>query len=197
MNRRCLFSSGWRRKRTATDSPKPKLLSLLLVVASVSACAGTDPTPDFDTLGPFLDSLMLEAQVPGVAFAVFDDQEVLFEYVGGLKSRAALKPIDDGTAFEAASISKPVFAYVVLSLAREGVLDLDAPLETLVPRVPEIAYDPRSTTTVRALRTSGRSVSRSLAPHCILRLRILPSLERTWLPRFAQEAISPRSRSLP
>ncbi|HHV40197.1 MAG TPA: beta-lactamase family protein [Bacteroidales bacterium] len=37
---------------------------------------------------------------------------------------------DAGTVFQAASLSKPVFAYIVLKMAHEGLMDLDAPLVT-------------------------------------------------------------------
>ncbi len=104
----------------------------------------TSRSAEFDALGLFLDSLALEHRVPGLGFALFDASGLLYEHVSGVKSQATREPIDSNTAFEAASISKPVFAYVVFSLARDGVLDLDAPLETLVPEVPEVAYDPRS-----------------------------------------------------
>lgn len=87
---------------------------------------------------------MVEEEVPGVGFALFDDEGLLFEYVGGSKSQATLDPVDLETAFEAASTSKPVFAYVVYSLVRDGVLELDAPLTSLVSELPELAYDPRS-----------------------------------------------------
>ena len=106
-----------------------KRLVLLLILGSVlSSCAAPDRSTEFDVLGPFLDSLMLEHEVPGISFAVFDDSGLLYEHVSGLKSQATLAPIDTESAFEAASISKPVFAYVVLSLMREGVLELDAAL---------------------------------------------------------------------
>ncbi len=132
-----------------------KQLFLLLALGSVSSsCANPNWSAEFDALGLFLDSLMLEHGVPGVGFAVFDDGGLLYEHVGGFKSQATLEPIDTRTAFEAASISKPVFAYVVFSLARDGVLELDASLQTLVPEVPELAYDPRSgTLTPRILLT--------------------------------------------
>jgi CubicO group peptidase (beta-lactamase class C family) len=122
-----------------------KQLFLPLVLGSVSwSCANPNRSAEFNALGLFLDSLILEHGVPGVGFAVFDDGGLLYEHVGGFKSQATREPIDAATAFEAASISKPVFAYVVFSLARDGVLDLDASLETLVPEIPELAYDPRS-----------------------------------------------------
>jgi CubicO group peptidase (beta-lactamase class C family) len=43
------------------------------------------------------------------------------------------QPVTDETIFEAASLSKPVFAYAVLRLAEEGMLDLDAPLADYMP----------------------------------------------------------------
>ena len=136
-------------------SVKAIRLSLLLVLgAMASSCAEPDRSTELDGLGPFLDRLMVEHGVPGVGFAVFDDAGLLYEHVGGIKSQATREPIDTGTAFEAASISKPVFAYVVLGLAREGVLDLDASLPTLIPEMPELDDDPRSDTlTPRMLLT--------------------------------------------
>ncbi len=122
-----------------------KEVCLLAVVGSVmSSCVAPSPSGDFNALGLFLDSLILNEGVPGVGFALFDDEGLLFEYVSGSKSQATLEPIDSETAFEAASISKPVFAYVVYSLVRDGVLELDAPLNSLVSEVPELGYDPRS-----------------------------------------------------
>ena len=127
----------------------------LLVLGSVSvSCIGPNRAAEFETLGPLLDGLMDEHDVPGAGLAVFDDRGLLYEHVGGFKSSAGPEPIDSRTAFEAASISKPLFAYVMHSLARDGVLDLDAPVETLVPVVPELARDPRaSTLTPRILLT--------------------------------------------
>jgi CubicO group peptidase (beta-lactamase class C family) len=87
---------------------------------------------------------MVEYRVPGVGFAVFDDQGIRYQHIAGLKSQEAEAPVDRTTAFEAASISKPVFAYVVLSLARDGLIDLDAPLRTLVASLPELSHDPRT-----------------------------------------------------
>jgi len=126
-------------------------LTLLCLTAS---CGGPESSTDYEPLGPFLDSLMVETGVPGIEFAVFSDSGLLYEHVSGVKDVNTPEAVDSETAFEAASISKPLFAYVVLSLVEEGVLDLDTPLEELVAEVPEVSYDPRvSALTPRVLLT--------------------------------------------
>ena len=140
--------------RMGLVSMKLNQICLLVLGSILLSCTNPGRTSEFDSLGLFLDSLTVEHGVPGFGFALFDDGGLLYEHVGGVKSHAAPERIDTRTAFEAASISKPVFAYVVFSLVREGVLELDAPLQTLVGEVPEIAYDPRSETlTPRLLLT--------------------------------------------
>jgi CubicO group peptidase (beta-lactamase class C family) len=65
--------------------------------------------------------------VEGAAVAVFDNGAV--STIGcGKRDRAQRQPVTPETVFEAASLSKPVFAYAVLKLVQNGKLDLDAPL---------------------------------------------------------------------
>jgi CubicO group peptidase (beta-lactamase class C family) len=118
----------------------------LLALCGLAAACSPDPSAPHRALGPFLDSLMVEHEVPAVAFAVFDDTGLLYEHVSGVKDADSGEPVDAQTAFEAASISKPVFAHIVVTLAREGILPLDTPLAELVDEIPAIGYDPRSAT---------------------------------------------------
>jgi CubicO group peptidase (beta-lactamase class C family) len=55
---------------------------------------------------------------------------------------SARTPLDAGTIFEAASLSKPVFAYVVLRLVDRGEFDLDRPLFEML-QYPRLAHDER------------------------------------------------------
>jgi CubicO group peptidase (beta-lactamase class C family) len=50
----------------------------------------------------------------------------------GTRDDSAHSPVDTATVFEAASLSKPVFAYLVLRLAERGELDLDRPLAEMI-----------------------------------------------------------------
>ena len=45
----------------------------------------------------------------------------------GIRDYASGAPVDDDTIVEAQSMSRPVFAYRVLKLAEQGILDMDAP----------------------------------------------------------------------
>jgi CubicO group peptidase (beta-lactamase class C family) len=71
----------------------------------------------------------LEADhVPGLSIAIIRDARLAWRRGFGVKDRESRAPVDVTTMFEAASMSKPVFAYVVMKLVDEGRLDLDRPL---------------------------------------------------------------------
>ncbi|MCH7717206.1 MAG: beta-lactamase family protein, partial [Gemmatimonadetes bacterium] len=119
------------------------LLRLVLVGLAGAACAELDRSSQFDGFDEFLDSLMAEHGVPGLSFAAFDDREVLYHHAAGYKNQETKEIVDTQTAFEAASISKPVFAYVVLTLVRDGIVDLDMPLSAFGLGLPELTHDVR------------------------------------------------------
>ena len=68
--------------------------------------------------------------VPGVALAVVNDAQAVWSRGFGFRDQASSLPVNDGTVFEAASMSKPVFAYAVMKLSERGVIKLDQPLST-------------------------------------------------------------------
>jgi CubicO group peptidase (beta-lactamase class C family) len=71
---------------------------------------------------------MRAANVPGVVIAIVNDAKMAWRQGFGVKDAASKLPVSDDTMFEAASMSKPVFAYVVMKLCEAGVMDLDTPL---------------------------------------------------------------------
>jgi CubicO group peptidase (beta-lactamase class C family) len=87
-------------------------------------------------------SLMARAGVPGLSMAVVRGGRVAWSGAFGVASAVTKAPVTEETIFEAASLSKPVFAYAVLRLADEGRIDLDAPLTTYLP-TPYVAGDER------------------------------------------------------
>jgi CubicO group peptidase (beta-lactamase class C family) len=86
--------------------------------------------------------LMKKGGVPGLAIAVIRDVKTTWVHGFGIKEAKTDQPVTVETVFEAASLSKPVFAYGVLKLVEQGKLGLDVPLTAYLPK-PYIAGDER------------------------------------------------------
>ena len=82
-----------------------------------------------------------------VAFRLIEEGDVHDEYFVSIGD-----PVDGGTLFPAASLSKWVSAWGVMRLVEEGRLDLDAPVSTYLTRwaLPETDFD-NSEVTIRRL----------------------------------------------
>ena len=72
-----------------------------------------------------------ESKVPGLSIAVIKDAKLAWRRGFGVKVNGSKEPVDNDTMFEAASMSKPVFAYVVMKMCEKGVMNLDTPLTQL------------------------------------------------------------------
>lgn len=83
--------------------------------------------PD-DSILTALPEWMRLAQVPGLAMAVVERGAVAWRGNFGVVNATTGGAVTDDTLFEAASMTKAVFAYAVLRLAEQGKLALDAPL---------------------------------------------------------------------
>src|SRR5580658_1850337 len=86
--------------------------------------------------------LMKKDGVPGLAMAVIRGGKTTWVHGFGTKEATTGQPVTIETVFEAASLSKPVFAYGVLKLVEQGKLGLDVPLTTYLPK-PYIPGDER------------------------------------------------------
>lgn len=89
-----------------------------------------------------LPRLIQAAEIPGASMAVIRDGQVAWTGAAGVIAPGSTVPVRTDTVFRAASLTKPVFAYVVLRLADRGVLDLDAPLASYIP-YPRVEHDER------------------------------------------------------
>lgn len=90
-----------------------------------------DADADWIPADDFLRELPRQMQalgVPGIAIAVVEDGGLAWSRGFGLAHAGRGMPVGDDTVWEAASLSKPMFAYAVLQLVDRGVLALDAPL---------------------------------------------------------------------
>ena len=71
---------------------------------------------------------MRDGNVPGVSIVIIRDAKIAWRRAFGVTDAASKVQANDDTMFEAASMSKPVFAYVVMKLCETGLIGLDTPL---------------------------------------------------------------------
>jgi CubicO group peptidase (beta-lactamase class C family)/Flp pilus assembly protein TadD len=96
--------------------------------------------------------LMARGEIPGLSIAVIREGKIVWKQAFGQKnahpSATSTRdgrtdgPVRDDTLFPAASMGKPVFAYIALRLVDRGILDLDRPLYEYLPN-PRLEQDDR------------------------------------------------------
>ncbi len=86
---------------------------------------------------------MEQGVVPGVQMALIRDGAIAWAGAFGVANIGTKVPLTDASVFEAASLSKPVFAYAVLKLVDAGQLDLDRPLASYLPGGYDVRDDAR------------------------------------------------------
>jgi len=85
--------------------------------------------------------LMDTADVAGLCLGVINNNNVIYVKSYGYKNKATNESNDTATCFYAASLAKPLFAYLVMQLVDDKVIDLDKPLYTYLPKpLPEYEY---------------------------------------------------------
>ncbi|HKS54663.1 MAG TPA: serine hydrolase [Steroidobacteraceae bacterium] len=115
------------------------------VLVALAACASPRPAhhaPDTASLEREIPRLLSVSGIPGLSMAVVQNGRVVWAGAFGTINDDAKTPVNTGTIFEAASLSKPVFAYLVLRLADRGEFDLDRPLYEML-EYPRLAHDER------------------------------------------------------
>jgi CubicO group peptidase (beta-lactamase class C family) len=98
--------------------------------SSAGSPQGTDLSAKLEKAIP---RLMREGDVPGVSVALIENGEIVYSRGFGIKNANTRGPVETDTIFEAASLSKPVFAYAVMKLVDAGKLDLDTPVVKYLP----------------------------------------------------------------
>jgi CubicO group peptidase (beta-lactamase class C family) len=79
-------------------------------------------------LEQYVAALMDSAGVMGLQMAIINDGRVVYSHEFGLRSRTSGLPPDEKTVFAGLSFSKTIFAYLVMQLIEDSLLDLDRPL---------------------------------------------------------------------
>ena len=89
-----------------------------------------------------IPTLLETGGVTGLSAALVEEGEVTWAEGFGLADRETVRPVTPETIFQAASLSKPVFAYGVLRLRERGELLLNRPLTDILPE-PYLPDEPR------------------------------------------------------
>jgi CubicO group peptidase (beta-lactamase class C family) len=112
---------------------RPILAALAFLIASTAHAASLETE---------LPRLIQAAEIPGASMAVIRDGKVAWVGAAGVIAPGSTVPVRTDTVFRAASLTKPVFAYIVLRLADRGMIDLDAPLAGYIS-YPRVEHDER------------------------------------------------------
>jgi CubicO group peptidase (beta-lactamase class C family) len=76
---------------------------------------------------------MRKLDIPGLAVALIDDQEVVWDQAYGVADLESSTPVSLDTVFKAGSIAKVFTGLEVMRMYEEGLIDLDAPIATYLP----------------------------------------------------------------
>lgn len=97
-------------------------------------------TVTIDNLDANFKRLQKAGAVHGLTVSIVTKDSVLFQKAYGSGNLKEKLPLQMSNNFYAASLSKPVFAFVVMKLVDAGVIDLDKPLVEYLEK-PLPSYD--------------------------------------------------------
>lgn len=90
-----------------------------------------------------IPALMQKADIPGMSVALIRDGKIAWTGSFGVMNADTKENVTVNSVFEAASLSKMVFAYAVLKLVDQGKLDLDTPLNKYLGNNYDVGDDSR------------------------------------------------------
>jgi len=105
----------------------------MLAMAAAPADADSDWRARIADWQKRIPGIMAEFKVPGLSIAIIRNARIAWRMGFGVKDVTTKAPVTNDTMFEAASMSKPPFAYMVMKLCERGVLGLDTPLTKYTP----------------------------------------------------------------
>ncbi|MEL6824015.1 MAG: serine hydrolase domain-containing protein, partial [Calditrichota bacterium] len=98
-----------------------------------------------EELKPEVDNFVRSAcayyNIPGASIALIKKNEIVYYNRFGVENALTQVPLGEKTVFQAASVTKAVFAFMILRLVEKKVLTLDEPLYNYLP-FENIAHDP-------------------------------------------------------
>ena len=114
-----------------------KKVAAFILAASVAVPAFSASPEDalasrFRAVEAIVDAQLERESVPGAAFGVVHDQELIWSHYHGVETLDGKNPVDGDTLFSICSISKVFNGVATMNLVEEGRMDLDAPLSAYI-----------------------------------------------------------------
>jgi len=104
------------------------------IKASPAESAEEDAKRTIADLEATIPGFMEKARIPGLQIALIRRGEVIWSGSFGVSEASNGAAVTGDTIFEAASLTKPLFAYVVMQMADKKLIDLDTPLLGALPK---------------------------------------------------------------
>jgi CubicO group peptidase (beta-lactamase class C family) len=98
-----------------------------------------DSKISFAELDSKIQQLVKAGKVHGLAITVFNQNKPVYKKVFGYKRFDTKEPLEINTNIYGASLSKAVFAVLIMKMVEEKIIELDKPLESYLPQ-PVYAY---------------------------------------------------------
>lgn len=142
--------------KNKTIAPVLIALTINMTVISYIQATGSDANADsektFEQLRMFVNRQMAEKAVPGVAMGVLHNGK--FHTAGfGITNVDNPQLVTDNTLFQIGSITKTMTGTIMMRLAEQGKLDLDAPVRAYLPDFKVKDEQVSAQATVRSLLT--------------------------------------------
>jgi len=126
---------GVLRSRIRYDPWTVRSIAALVALALLQAPLALPPTRDqlFALFGSYLDSLRVQAGIPGLAAAVIDGDGIVWEQAFGQQDVARSLATRTDTPFHLDGLTQVVTASLVLRCVQDGRLTLDTPIGSFNP----------------------------------------------------------------
>lgn len=103
-------------------------------------------------------------KIPGLSIAIVNQDKIVYHNTFGVTNIKTKEAVSKQTIFEAASLSKPVFAYFILKMVEKGEIALDKPiypyLESIFPDgvIAPDSFEAYKTLTPRIILSHGTGI---------------------------------------
>jgi CubicO group peptidase (beta-lactamase class C family) len=117
-----------------------RFLALLVSFALVQGPLALPPTRDefLSVFGGYIETLRIQAGIPGMAGAIVGDTDLLWQQAFGLRDAgAAADPMRSDTPFQFNGLTQVVTATMVMQCVEQGRITLDSRIGTFTPSSPD------------------------------------------------------------